>query len=71
MNKVLEKGIAVTRVLPEDRQTAAGELLIAIATRYELTPEQIAEVSLAIEETGRGEFATDEQVSAFWEKSGG
>ena len=70
MNKMLEQGIEAARTLPDDRQTAAGELLIAVATRYELSPEQIAEVNLAMADATRGEFASPEQVAAFWEKSG-
>ena len=37
---------------------------------YELTAEQTVEVRLAMAEVRRGEFASDEAVAYFWEKSG-
>src|SRR3989338_3480497 len=70
MNKMLEQGIEAARALSDDRQTAAGELLIAIATHYELTPEQVTEVKLAMAEADRGEFATDESITEFWKECG-
>ena len=70
MNKVLEQGIEIVRALPEERQAAAGELLMTLATRPELSSAQMAEVKLAQAEAAQGAFATDEQVAAFWQKCG-
>jgi len=70
MNKLLEKGIEAARQLPEEQQSIAGELLMTLATHPALSPEQIEEVTLAQAEATQGAFATDEQITAFWEKSG-
>jgi len=73
MTKLLEEGIKAVQELPEDRQNDAGEMLLAIAgnsTRYQLTPEQIEDVKLAMAETDRGEFATDQEVADMWKKFG-
>ncbi len=73
MTKLLEEGIKAVQGLPEDRQNDAGEMLLAIAgnsDRYQLTPEQIEDVKLAIAETDRGEFASDEEMAALWKKCG-
>jgi hypothetical protein len=74
MTKLLEEGIKAVRELPEERQDAAGELLLAIAeqskTTYRLTPQQIEEVRHAIAEADRGEFATDEEMAELWKKCG-
>ena len=62
MTKLLEKGIEAARALPPDRQDMAGELLLRLAEiepEYQLTPEQIEDVRLALAEADRGEFATD------------
>ena len=73
MTKLLEEGIKAVQGLPEDRQNDAGEMLLTIASssaRYELTPEQIEDVKLAIAETDRGEFASEEDMEALWKKCG-
>jgi len=70
MNKVLEQGIEAARALSEEQQSVAGELLMTLAMRPELSSEQIEEVKLAQAEAARGEFATDEQTAALWKRSG-
>jgi hypothetical protein len=73
MTKLLEQGIAAVRNLPSDRQDMAGELLLGIAGAkgdYWLTPEQIEDVKIAIEQADRGEFATDAEMAATWKKFG-
>lgn len=60
--------------LPADQQNLAGELLISLAEqskrRPRLTREQADDVRLAIGEADRGDFATDEEMAAFWKKCG-
>jgi hypothetical protein len=74
MTKLLEEGIEAVRALPADRQDMAGELLLGIAgitqSEYQLTPEQIADVKIAIAQADRGEFVTDDELNAVWKKFG-
>ena len=74
MTKLLEQGIKAVQGLAEERQDVAGEVLLSIANStsslYRLTPEQIEDVTLAIAETDRGEFASDEEMEALWKKCG-
>ena len=74
MTKLLENGIDAVRGLPADQQNLAGELLLSLAEqskrRPRLTPEQIDDVRLAIAEADRGDFATEEEMAAFWKKCG-
>jgi hypothetical protein len=51
----------------------AGEMLLALAATnptYELIPEQIDDLTLAIRSADRGEFASDEEMRATWKKFG-
>ena len=74
MTKLLENGIDAVRDLPADQQNLAGELLLSLAEqnkrRPRLTPEQIDDVRLAVAEADRGDFATEEEMAAFWKKCG-
>jgi hypothetical protein len=74
MTKLLENGIDAVRDLPTDQQNLAGELLLSLAEqskrRPRLTPEQADDVRLAIAEADRGDFASDEEMAAFWKKCG-
>ena len=72
MTKLLEKAISRIRELPEDRQDELAEMLLGCADqpRVTLTPEQIAEVELAIQEADEGKFATDEEMAALWKRAG-
>jgi len=71
MTKLLDKGIEAVRGLPADRQDMAGELLLSMAkngAQYRLTPEQLADVKLAMAEADRGEFASDREMAETWKK---
>jgi hypothetical protein len=74
MTKLLENGIDAVRDLPADQQNLAGELLLSLAAqskrRARLSPEQADDVKLAIAEADRGDFATDEEMAAFWKQCG-
>jgi len=74
MTKLLEEGIEAVRGLPADRQDMAGELLLGLAgvvqPGYQLTPEQIADLKIAIAQADRGEFVTEEELRATWAKFG-
>jgi hypothetical protein len=73
MTKLLEQGIRAVQKLPAERQDMAGELLLKLAAskpQYGLTREQIEDLQLALEEAGRGEFSTDEEMTDTWKKFG-
>lgn len=73
MTKLLEQGIEAVQGLPDDRQDVAGEVLLTIAStsaEYQLTPEQLGDVKLAMAEADRGEFATDKEIADMWRKFG-
>jgi hypothetical protein len=69
MNKRLEEAITKLRSQPEERQQEAAELLLDFLEHQSadvyLSPEQIAEVERRLEED---DFATDEEVKAFFER---
>jgi hypothetical protein len=73
MTKLLEQGIQAVRELSAERQDMAGELLLSLAnsySQYGLTPEQIEDLKLAVQEADRGEFASAGQVADVWRKFG-
>ena len=71
MIKVLENAIDKIKVLPEDRQRYAAELLEQVAAGegvYELSDEERLLVHEGLAELDRGEVATEEQVRAVFDK---
>jgi len=74
MTKLFDTGIDAVRDLPADQQNRAGELLLSLADqakrRVRLSPEQIENVRAAVAEADRGDFASDEEMAAFWKKCG-
>lgn len=74
MNKLLDEAIKKVRTLPDAEQDAAAETILALTEaakpRRRLTPEQAEEVHRAMAEADRGEFASDEEMTAFFAKCG-
>ncbi len=76
MNKLLQDVIERVRQWPEERQDQAALVLLDLeaqqANRYRLTPAQVSEVERVQQQVrdGSAEFATDEQMTAFWKKCG-
>lgn len=75
MSRLLDQGIDAVRSLSEERQDAAGELLLSVATpeadeSYSLTLPQIADIQDAVREADRGELATDAEMTALWHHCG-
>jgi predicted transcriptional regulator len=72
MTKLLDKAISKLRALPKERQDKLAEVILDLAeeAHYTLTAAQIAEVTTAIEEADRGEFATESELAALWKKFG-
>ena len=72
MIKVLEDAIEKVRHLSKERQQHAAEVLEQIAAAgddiYVLSDEERRLVREGLDELDRGEFATDEQVRAVYDK---
>jgi hypothetical protein len=75
MTKLLDKALECVRAWPKDRQDDAARLLLAMDRRdaepYKLTPEERAEIDAALDEAERGEFASDQEVAALFQRFGG
>ncbi len=60
------------RSWPLERQEDAAEVLLTLERQgtdvYELSDDEIAEIELALEEAERGEFATDEEMKALFDR---
>jgi hypothetical protein len=76
MTKLLQDIIERVRHWPDDRQDEAAHVLLDLGTqrasRVRLTPAQVEEVGRIRQKVldGSAEFATDEQMAAFWKKCG-
>jgi hypothetical protein len=74
MTELLEHAVETVRTLPPETQDAVARFLLQFVRDDEpairLTPEEEADLAAADEEIARGEFATDEEVSAIWAKHG-
>ena len=70
MTELLEQAIVRVRLLPEEEQELAAEILLAFLARH-LPPEPIDEETRAAIEEGiaqadRNEFVSDEEMDAFF-----
>ena len=74
MTKVLEDAIEKVRKLPEDRQAYAAELLEQIAAagsdRFLIPEAHRVAVLEGLGQAQRGEFVSEDEMSALWEKCG-
>lgn len=72
MNKALAEIIERISDWPEEAQEEAARALSEIeagdANVYELSPEEEADIDEALAEVERGEFATDEEVRAVFNR---
>jgi len=73
MTKLLEEAIEKVRLLPANRQNDAAEILLTVVEQSgvkvpSLTEEQAAEVRSRL---GNPQYASDEEVAAFFQKAGG
>jgi predicted transcriptional regulator len=74
VSKLLEDAIEKVRKLPESDQDEAAEMLLSVASRG-AEPVQLDAVTLAAvkegrEQARRGEFASDENMAAFFRRHG-
>ena len=76
MTKLLQDVIERVRRWPDERQDEAAQVLLELEAqrtgRLRLSPEQIEEVGRIQRKVvdGSAEFATDEQMAAFWKSCG-
>jgi hypothetical protein len=74
MTRILEDAIAKVRKLPEDRQAYAAEVLEQIAAAgsdpFTVPEGHRAAVLQGLEEAERGDFVSDDEMSALWKKCG-
>lgn len=74
MTKLLEEAIKKVRELPEADQNEAAEMLLTVASKVEepvhLDEETRAAVQEGREQARRGEFASDEEIAAFFRRHG-
>ena len=73
MTKMLEDAIKKVRELPEAEQDEAAEMLLSVASKNE--PVRLDEETRAAAQEGqkqarRGEFVSDEDMSAFFKRHG-
>ena len=61
------------RTWSPERQADAAQLLLAMegqnGTVYKLSPEELADIEESLREADRGEFATDEEVAAMFNRA--
>jgi hypothetical protein len=72
MTELLEHAVETVRALPPAMQDELARVLLQLAGEeqpvIQLTAEEDADLAAADEEIARGEFATDEEMSAIWAK---
>ena len=72
MTKLLEEALQKLAQLPKGRQDELARMLIDVAASdlhpYQLTDEERAGIDEAIAQADRGEFASDAEVTALWDR---
>jgi len=68
----IEQILERVRTWPAERQEDAAAILLEMeqqdSSLYELSEEELAEIEVALEEADRGEFATDEEMKALFDR---
>lgn len=68
----IEQILERVRTWPAERQEDAAAILLEMEQQdssfYELFEEELAEIEVALEEADRGEFATDEEMKALFDR---
>jgi len=73
MTKLLEKALEAVRALSPDEQDSIARVVLQLAgddsgASVTLLPEERAAIAKSKAAAARGEFATDDQVRAVWDK---
>jgi predicted transcriptional regulator len=74
MTKLLDEAIEKVRELPDAVQDDAAQMLFSLAAKQgapvELDEETLAAIRRGLEQARRGEFVSDEDMQAFFERHG-
>jgi hypothetical protein len=74
MTKMLDEAIKKVRQLPEADQDEAAEMLLSVASKksepVQLDDETRAAIREGREQARRGEFVSDEDMAAFFQRHG-
>jgi hypothetical protein len=75
MTKLLDQALEAARTLPPATQDDIARVILRLTGSDDeapvpLTPEEEAAIAASKAADARGEFATDEEVSAVWAKHG-
>jgi hypothetical protein len=74
MTRLLEQAMEKLSLLPEGRQDELARMLLDTAAGdlhpYQFTAAERAAIGEASTEADRGDFASDEQVAAMWDRFG-
>jgi len=74
MTKLLEEAVEKLSLLPKGRQDELARMLIDVAASdlqpYQFTTEERAGIEEAMAQAHRGEFASDKDVAAMWNRFG-
>ena len=74
MMKALEIAIEKLKALPEDRQAYAAEVIEHIAASgdglFHIPAAHRPAVLQGLEQAGRGEFVSDDEMAALWKQCG-
>jgi len=72
MTRLLDEAVAKARRLPDAAQDEIARVLMTLAGEepppIQLTPEEERDLTEALAEAERGEFASDEAMRALWAK---
>jgi len=72
MTELLDYAIETVRTLPSEVQDDLARTLLQLAGRegpiHRLSPEERADLAEADKEIGRGDFASEAELKAFWAK---
>ena len=71
MTDLMEKALAAIGRWPEQRQNEAAEMLLALdrlGATYVASPDELAAIDEALAQAARGEFATDAEVEAAFQR---
>ena len=72
MTELLERAVQTLRGLTPETQDALARILLQLAgddpSIVPLSPDEEASFKISFAEAERGEFATDDEISAIWAK---
>ncbi|MGD0850713.1 hypothetical protein [Bradyrhizobium sp.] len=72
MTKLFEQAVETVRGLAPEMQDDLARMLLQLAGKdqpvFQLSAEEASSLDQSLAQADRGEFATDEQVSAIWAK---